>query len=307
MTDRDVSNEQIDPVEYLGSVFEPSNRLAILIRNGRRKETVQRITTATKICERSFQEWLRYKNGREGFDVYVGMNPLKPNARTRTKEDILAVRHLYVDLDHNGTASLAAIKHSGAVPTPNYVLSTSPEKYQVIWSVEEIFQEQAERLLRLMAKNFEGDPAATDSTRVLRLPGFLNRKYEAEFMVKAQRYSERLNHLGDFKLRVEYADAPHQPTRRPSNLRPNESRPLTQSEHDWAFAKRVLARGADPEEVIRRIARFREGEKHNPLDYARRTVTKALYALQGHDETSTPDNGPNDDSPSSSERGMTGT
>jgi hypothetical protein len=37
-----------------------------------------------------------------------------------------------------------------------------------------------------------GDPAATDSTRVLRLPGFLNRKYEAEFLVQAVKHGDHV-------------------------------------------------------------------------------------------------------------------
>jgi len=40
-------------------------------------------------------------------------------------------------------------------------------------------------------------------------------------------------------------------------------------------AKRALARGDDPEEVIRRIADFRSSEKSDPLYYARLTVKKA--------------------------------
>jgi hypothetical protein len=52
---------------------------------------------------------------------------------------------------------------------------------------------------------------------------------------------------------------------------------MTQSERDWAFAKRALARGDDPEEVIRRIADYRAEEKHP--NYARHTVEKARAAL----------------------------
>ena len=51
----------------------------------------------------------------------------------------------------------------------------------------------------------------------------------------------------------------------------------TQSERDWAFAKRALARGDDPEGVIRRIADYRGDEKHS--NYARYTVEKAQAAL----------------------------
>jgi hypothetical protein len=56
-------------------------------------------------------------------------------------------------------------------------------------------------------------------------------------------------------------------------------RVLSQSEYDWAYAKRALARGDDPEEIIRRIAQFRASEKSDPVYYARLTVTKAQEDL----------------------------
>ena len=141
-------------------------------------------------------------------------------------------------------------------------------------------QDQAEALLRAMARKFKGDPAATDSTRVLRIPGFANKKYDDEYIVKAEHYSDRVHHWRDFKLGTDQLDSPYQPLRRSSARRVStDSPPLSQSEYDWAFAKRALARGADPEEVIRKIAQFREGEKHDVLDYARRTVTKAQADL----------------------------
>ncbi len=54
---------------------------------------------------------------------------------------------------------------------------------------------------------------------------------------------------------------------------------LSQSERDWAYAKRALARGLAPEEVMRDIAEFRAHEKNDPEDYARRTVNKAQAEL----------------------------
>jgi hypothetical protein len=50
-----------------------------------------------------------------GFMLYIlslGMNPLKRDASTRTKDDIETIRHLYVDLDHDGSAALERIKNS---------------------------------------------------------------------------------------------------------------------------------------------------------------------------------------------------
>jgi RepB DNA-primase from phage plasmid len=277
----DSGREEFGAREYLAAAFEPSDRLAVLLRNRDRGETVQRITNAGQIMEPTFLEWLHFKN-REGFDVYIGMNPLKPAARRRTKEDILSIRHLYVDLDHEGSISLASIQQSNLVPRPNYVLSTSPDKFQVIWGVEDVPQEQAEALLRAIARRFGGDPAATDSTRVLRVPGFANKKYEEEFLVKAEQQSERVHHFLDFKLRIDHVDSPYQLLRRnPRRTASTEPGRLTQSEHDWAFAKRAIARGTDPEEVIRSIAQYRNGEKHDAVDYARRTVLKAQAELAG--------------------------
>lgn len=40
----------------------------------------------------------------------------------------------------------------------------STGKFQVIWRVEGIDQDQAEAMLRTLAQRFGGDPAATDST-----------------------------------------------------------------------------------------------------------------------------------------------
>ncbi len=178
------TSNEVSAVDYIGTNFHPSDRIALLVRNTNTGETTQRIATAERIAGASTQDWLRHKNEKEACDIYIGMNPLKPEARTRTKEDIQTIRHLYLDIDNDGPAALMKIGQSNLVPPPNYTLNTSPEKFQVVWRVEAFEQQQAEALLRVMARKFGGDPAATDSTRVLRLPGFLNRKYLTEFRVR---------------------------------------------------------------------------------------------------------------------------
>jgi hypothetical protein len=266
--------------EYLRGNFHPADRVAVLVRNRHRGETTQRITTVEKVAAPQFQEWLRYKNEKEACDIYVGMNALKPESHTRTKDDILAIRHIYLDLDHEGPKSLAAIEESELVPRPNYVLSTSPDKFQVVWKVEEIAPERAEALQQAMAHEFDGDPAATDSSRVLRLPGFANKKYETDFQVRVHSHTVGTYHLRDFKFRTEPVEANH--TRpNPSSQRSASSdvRPLSQSEHDWAYAKRALARGEAPEKIMHEIAEFRAHDKWDPEDYANRTVTKAQAEL----------------------------
>src|SRR6202142_3452570 len=216
--------------EYINDNFKPSDRIAVLVLNRNLGETIQRITTAQKVASPEFQAWLRYKNA-SGADIYVGMNPLKQDASTRTKDDIETIRHLYIDLDHSGSAALEAIKNSDLVPQPNYVLNPSPEKFQVVWKVEGITPEEAEALQRGMVREFGGDPAATDSTRVLRLPGFANKKYDQDFYVRARGESTEKYHLRDFKLSIDSQDAPRLQNEETARNHRAHGSTLSQSEH----------------------------------------------------------------------------
>jgi len=265
--------------EYILDNFEHTDRIAVLVINREFGETIQRITSAQKATSPEFQAWLRYKNAN-GSDIYIGMNPLKKDAATRTKEEIESIKHVYIDLDDGGSEALEAIENSSVVPKPNYVMNSSPNKHQIIWKVEGMDLEEAEGLLHAMAREFSGDPAATDATRVLRVPGFANKKYETNFYVEARRESTETYHPRDFKLHIDSQDSPlHSYYKR---AKP-ESAPrtnLSQSEHDWAFAKRALARGDDPEEVVRQIAQHRAGDKSDPNYYARHTVEKAIAELK---------------------------
>jgi hypothetical protein len=275
------SKTEVNSAEYIRANFQPSDRIAVLVRNAKRGETLQRISTSEKIAATPFQDWMRYKNEKEGFDVYVGMNALKAAAFTRAKGDVLAIRHLYVDLDHNGSASLSTIEKSTLAPPPNYVLNTSPDKYQAIWSVEDIELGQAEALLHALAREFDGDRAATDAARVLRIPGFMNKKYDQDFQVTARFQTDHIYRSQDFKLRTESVESEHRNS--PSSPRRTtsfEPRPITQSERDWAYVKSALATGADPEELIRQLAHSRANDKSDPQYYARLTVTKAAADLQ---------------------------
>jgi len=60
----------------------------------------------------------------------------------------------------------------------------------------------------------------------------------------------------------------------------------SQSEADWAYAKRALARGDDPEQIVKRIADYRAHEKADPLYYAHLTVNKARAGFHDVAETS---------------------
>jgi RepB DNA-primase from phage plasmid len=264
--------------EYVLALHNPEDRVAVLVLNRDRQQTMQRILRAEDIASPSFQQWLEVQN-RSGADIFIGMNPLRANSFARTKESVREIRHVYLDLDEDAPASMRAIRTSGDTPIPNFVLDTSPEKNQVVWRVEGLDREQAESLLRSLAAQFQGDSAATDIARVLRIPGFRNRKYAEEFVVQAVQETAAVYHLRDFVIHEDSPEASRQLAEGNGPARQRPSGHKSQSEADWAYARRALARGDDPEEVIRRIADYRADDKHDPLYYARLTVVKAQLSL----------------------------
>ena len=264
--------------EYVRELFGPEDNAAILVRNRSTGHTVQTISNAETIASPEFQTWLASQSA-SGYDVFMGMNPIKDGAHNRTKWDIKDIRHVYLDLDRNGDEALEAIHNSPEVPAPNFVLDTSPGKHQVVWKVSGFSQDDAESLLHNLANKFGGDLAATDSTRVLRMPGFANRKLPEEFIVQARQESDAIYRLRDFTIEEDSPETPRHFGAYRQRERTLSSDHKSQSERDWAYAKRALSRGDDPEVVIQRIADYRADDKSDPIYYARHTVTKAKTEL----------------------------
>jgi hypothetical protein len=260
--------------DYVLTLHQPEDRVAILVRNRARAQTIQRILLAEDIADSRIQDWLKEQNNA-GADIFLGMNPLRANSFARTKKSVREIRHVYLDLDADAPASLRAIRTDGNTPVPTFILDTSPEKNQVVWRVDGLDRQAAEALMRSLANQFQGDIAATDIARVLRMPGYANRKYNEAFVVRAIQQSDAIYHLRDFAIHEDSSEAARRlsdghgaPRRMPSGHR-------SQSEADWAYAKRALARGDDPQQIIQRIADYRSDDKADPLYYARHTVEKA--------------------------------
>ena len=118
------------------------------------------------------------------------MTPLILDAKNRTKENVSVIRHVYIEVDDNGTACLNKIK--AELPEPAFILRSSrkgdfdaakqqmnaDDKYQFIWRVTGFEKESQERLLARLIELFGGDPQCKDCVRILRLPGFKNTKYK---------------------------------------------------------------------------------------------------------------------------------
>jgi hypothetical protein len=253
--------------DFLARCFAPGSTIALLLRTESSVKTQQRVVTLEQTLAPRYLGWLAHEN-RNGANVYVAANPLRSGSRKRTKESIASVRHLYIDIDTDGDARLAALRTSDAVPPVSAILSTSPGKYQVLWRVEGFDFEQQETMLKRLALAFGGDPACTDCNRVLRIPGFYNWKYSPAHSVAVEYPSDAVAHPADFRWSVAPAIAAL-PLR--GNARLVSSGKDSRSEQDWAWVCHQLAQGKDAGKLTHELA-SRRSDKPNPLYYAQRTI-----------------------------------
>ncbi len=263
---------------YLRENFRPEDHLAVVLVHKRTGGVHQRLASAERIAAPDFQAWLRHKNAGQN-EVYVSMNTLRQDAHGRTKADVETIRHVYLDFDEQGTEAVERLLKRPDLPQPNYVLSSSPGKWQVVWKVEGFGKEQAEELQRGLARETTADPAATDCSRVLRLPGFYNHKYARKHLIAVQALSKEVYGPDRFPRFPADVRTPRTVDR---DARRRVSAPgrLSQSERDWAFAKRALLRGDREDLIITAIAVHRRFDKHNPQAYAELTVRKAAESLK---------------------------
>jgi hypothetical protein len=266
--------------QFILDNFELEDRLAVVLIDRRSGVVTQRIASVNQIASQEFQVWLKSEN-RSGRDVFISMNALADDARTRTRGDVATVRHLYLDFDENGTRAVEQLQARQDIPKPSYLVNTSPDHWQVSWKVRGFGKEQAEVTIRELVREFGADPAATDCARVMRVPGFVNHKRHPTHLVRAERLSTEIYTPDRFPRpdqedRLTATPEGEFGTAGGRKLRPGH---LSQSELDWAYAKRALSRGDSPESVIAAIANYRRGDKPDPEYYARRTVGKAAQDL----------------------------
>src|SRR6266852_4128067 len=104
--------------DFLTRCFAPCEFIALLLRRENPAGILQPIVPLERAIAPRYLGWLAHENSI-GANIYVAANPLHPHSRKRTKESIAAVRHLYLDLDTDGEASLASLRASDAVPIPS--------------------------------------------------------------------------------------------------------------------------------------------------------------------------------------------
>jgi hypothetical protein len=263
---------------FLTRSFASCETIALLLRREDAPRPQQRVVTVEQVLAPRYMAWLNFENDN-GANIYVSANPLHTGSRKRTKKCVASVRHLYIDIDDDGDARLAALRASDLVPTPTAIISTSPGKYQALWRVVGFDFERQEQTLKLIAQAFGGDPACTDRNRVLRIPGFLNCKYSPAHSVAVEYPTDAIHSPADFRLEnIEVSPVP--PLCGNTRKKPVHSTPSkhSHSEDDWAWVCAQLARDMDAAKLTCELA-SRRADKSDPLYYAQRTVDVASARL----------------------------
>jgi len=111
--------KDISASEYIRTNFHPSDRLpswsATAVRA--KRSSVSRLLNGSREFPLRNGSSTRMKKRHA-----TSTSNEHPETRgtPRTKEDIQTIRHLYLDIDHDGPPALAKIRQSNLVPPPNY-------------------------------------------------------------------------------------------------------------------------------------------------------------------------------------------
>jgi hypothetical protein len=153
----------------------------VLLKTYRTGQVIQRIVPVAAAISDRFQAWLRHMNAH-GWNVYVGVNAYRPG-RSRAREAVAHVRHLFLEEDLDGPGLLATLSTRPDLPPPSYVLHSSPGRLHVLWRVRDIAPPRVEQLQKELARELLTDRAATSCTQTTRLPGLFNHKRQPSVRV----------------------------------------------------------------------------------------------------------------------------
>ncbi len=190
--------EREAPLEFLRTAFAADDWVAVFLKSYETGQVAQRVAPVERVIESRFQGWLRWRNLLR-WNVYVSVNSVAPESRSRTRDAVSQVRHVFVEADHDGPVVLSRIAARRDLPPPSYVLHSSPGRVHVFWRVTGFDADSVEALQKLLAAQLGTDPAATPCTQTTRMPGFFNHKRQPPHLVTVDyRDRHRAYGPGDF-------------------------------------------------------------------------------------------------------------
>jgi len=169
-------------------------------------DTCQRVVSIAQIGRPKFLAWLRSRNA-SGWNVYVSVNAVSAQSRSRCRQAIAEVRHVFLEADEDGPQVLARIAARPDLRPPSYLLHSSRHRVHVFWRVTGFDIGRVEALQKQLARELKTDTAATSCSQLTRLPGLFNHKRQpAELVTMVYGRVDRVYTPEDFprpRVRVE--------------------------------------------------------------------------------------------------------
>jgi hypothetical protein len=205
------------PTRFLRTVFEPEDWVAIFLKSYETGRVAQRVGSVSWVQTERFQRWLLAMNTRK-YNVFVSVNAIASGRRSRTRDSIGAIRHVFLDADHDGIELLCQVDARRDLPSPSYVLHSSPNRVHLFWRVTGFDHDSVERLQKQLASELHTDPAATPVTQNTRLPGFFSHKRAQPHLVTIEYRNVNVRYRPD--------DFPplKETSSRPQSIEPREPR-----------------------------------------------------------------------------------
>lgn len=116
---------------------------------------------------------------KHGGGIFVAVNTHQPKKR-RLKKTTERINAIFADFDNADTAHASMLQATAALPA-TIVVESSPNKYHAYWVLAasgSIAVGDFHRWQRQLAKTYGSDPKIIDTSRVMRLPGFIHQKGE---------------------------------------------------------------------------------------------------------------------------------
>ena len=170
------------PRAFLQAAFEPDDAVAIFLKSYATGAAAQRVITLRQATSDRFLAWLRARNAKH-WNIYVGVNAVDAQRRSRARDAIVGVRNLFVETDRDANRFLASIAGRRDLPQPSFLIRTSAGRAHVLWRICGFGVERVENLQKTLARELGGDTAATSCAQTTRIPGFFNHKRNEPYPV----------------------------------------------------------------------------------------------------------------------------
>lgn len=170
------------PLRLLRAGYAPDDWVAVFLKSYATGETCQRVASIAQVSRPEFLAWLRSRNA-SGWNLYVSVNAVTPQRRSRARQSVAAIRHVFLEADEDGPEVLARIAARADLPPPSYLLHSSRHRVHVFWRVTGFDIAQVEALQKQLARELKTDIAATSCSQLTRLPGLFNHKRQPAELV----------------------------------------------------------------------------------------------------------------------------